>query len=113
MPEHTISSAQDDSRSPEEQTDEGGRSRSMRRWVLLALAAVFLAFLMREVLFPFENQPYMEISHGDHTHYVPKDRNETVPVSSFPMRPPESGERITPDGDIVSKNSADAGNDKP
>lgn len=38
-----------------------------------------------------------------HTHYLPKDRNETVPVSSFPMRPPDEGERITPDGDIVSK----------
>lgn len=73
------------------------------RWIIVAVAAVFFTFLMREVLFPFRGQPYMEISHGDHTHYVPKDRNETVPVSSFPMRPPEEGERITPDGDIVSK----------
>jgi hypothetical protein len=77
--------------------------RQVARWIVVALAVVFFGFLMREVLFPFRGQPYMEISHGDHIHYVPKDRNETVPVSSFPMSPPEEGERITPDGDIVPK----------
>ena len=58
---------------------------------------------MREVLFPFRGQPYLEIGHGDHTHYVPKDRNETVPVSSFPMVEPKAGQRITPDGDLVTE----------
>ena len=76
-------------------------ARTLWRWFLVAVGLVLFGVLMREVLFPFRDQPYMEIGHGSHTHYVPKDRNETVPVSSFPMRPPEQGERITPDGDIV------------
>lgn len=77
--------------------------RRLWRWFLLVLALVLFGFMMREVLFPFRDQPYLEIGHGNHTHYVPKDRNENVPVSSFPMRPPGPDERITPDGDIVPK----------
>ena len=79
------------------------RGRSLWRWFLVVVGLVLLGFMMREVLFPFRDQAYMEIGHGNHTHYVPKDRNETVPVSAFPMRPPGSGEQITPDGDIVSR----------
>lgn len=52
---------------------------------------------------PYRNQPYEEVPHGDHVHYVPKDRNEEVPIGQFPVQPPAEGERITPDGDIVSK----------
>ena len=79
------------------------RGRTLWRWFLVALGLVLFALVMRETLFPFRGQPYLEIGHGDHTHYVPKDRNETVPISSFPMRPPGADERITPDGDIVPK----------
>lgn len=50
---------------------------------------------------PYRGQDYGEIPHGDHVHYVPKDRNPDVPVSRFPTRPPEPGERITQDGNIV------------
>lgn len=88
--------------SPDPESDpEPGRPHRVRRWAFYLIGAVLLAVLLREVLYPFSDQPYMEISHGNHVHYVPKDRNETVPVSAFPMRPPESDERITPDGDIV------------
>lgn len=79
------------------------RGRRLWRWFLLAAGLVLLGFMMREVLFPFREQPYLEIGHGDHTHYVPKDRNETVPVSSFPMVEPKAGQRITPDGDLVTE----------
>lgn len=79
------------------------RLRTLWRRFLIVVGIILFGFVMREVLFPFQGQPYLEIGHGDHTHYVPKDRNETVPVSSFPMRPPRPGERITPDGDIVPK----------
>lgn len=87
---------------PAQETDAPNRGgRRVMRWVLVALALGLFGLLMREVLYPFQGRPYMEISHGDHTHYVPKDRNETVPVSAFPPRPPGAGERITPDGNIV------------
>ena len=75
--------------------------RSLRRWILLSVAAIFFAFVVYQVLNPFPDQPYMEIPHGDHVHYVPKDRNRDVPVSNFPTRPPGPDERITPDGQIV------------
>lgn len=77
------------------------RGRRLWRWFLLAAGLVLLGVMLRKVLFPFQGQSYLEIGHGDHTHYVPKDRNETVPVSSFPMVEPGPGERVTPDGDIV------------
>lgn len=76
--------------------------RSLRRWVLLVVAAVFFAFVTYQVLNPFPDQPYVEISHGSHVHYVPKDRNQDVPVSNFPTRPPDANEHITPEGRIVA-----------
>lgn len=90
---------------PDPSADDSPTSgpRKVMRWALVAIAVFLFGLLMREVLYPFRGRPYMEISHGDHTHYVPEDRNETVPVSSFPTRPPDRGERITPDGDIVAE----------
>ena len=81
-----------------------GRSRRRRIGLLAVLlaAAVFFGLVLREAMFPFAGKPYLEITHGDHSHYVPKDRNETVPISNFPRRPPGPDERVTPDGDIVA-----------
>lgn len=89
---------------PDSTSSDGSESAARRvmRWVVIAVTIFLFGLLMREVLYPFEGRPYMEISHGSHTHYVPKDRNETVPVSAFPTRPPGADERITPDGDVVS-----------
>ena len=84
-----------------EPTDSPERS-SMRRWILLVVAAVFFSFVLYQVLNPFPDQPYMEISHGDHVHYVPKDRNPDVPMNRFPTQPPGPNERILPDGRVVS-----------
>ena len=76
-------------------------SRTWRRWALLVLAAVFFAFVLRTVLFPHGDGPYVEVPHGDHVHYVPKDRDPDVPVGEFPTEKPGPNERITPDGRIV------------
>lgn len=84
----------------------GARRSRWRRIGLLAVllaAALFFGLVLREAMFPFAGKPYIGITHGDHTHYVPKDRNETVPISSFPTRPPGPGERVTPDGDIIAR----------
>lgn len=75
--------------------------RPLRRWVLLVVAAVFFTFVMYRVLNPFPDQPYLEIPHGDHVHYVPKDRDRDVSMSNFPTQPPGPDERITPDGRVV------------
>lgn len=84
------------------ETTESPERPSIRRWILLTVAAVFFSFVVYQVLNPFPDQPYMEISHGDHVHYVPKDRNPDVPMNRFPTQPPGPNERILPDGRIVS-----------
>jgi len=65
---------------------------------------MFLAFfgiIMWEVVNPYRNQRFEKIPHGDHVHYVPKDRNPNVSVSRFPTRKPAEDERITPKGEVV------------
>lgn len=82
--------------------DTRSRSRySWRRWVVVLGFGIFFSVLLWRVINPYRGQPYEKIPHGDHTHYVPKDRNTEVPVSRFPTQPPAEGERITPDGDVV------------
>jgi len=94
----TEASSSDDTRS------ESGTS--LRKWVVAAMILVFFSYLLWRVVNPYRNQPYEEVPHGDHVHYVPKDRNEDVPIGRFPTRPPEEGERLTPDGEIVSDSPA-------
>ena len=77
--------------------------RKRLRWILLAVAALFFAFVMRQVLDPFGDKDYAEISHGNHVHYVPKDRDPNVSMDRFPTRPPGPDERILPDGRVVPK----------
>lgn len=73
----------------------------LRRWLVLIAVLLFFALVMREVLDPFGSKGYVEISHGDHVHYVPEDRNPDVSISNFPTQPPGPNERITPEGRIV------------
>ena len=77
--------------------------RRKLRWLLVAFAGVLLVLVMQQVLNPFGNREYAEIPHGNHSHFVPKDRNPDVPLSNFPTRPPGPTERITPDGRIVPR----------
>lgn len=77
--------------------------RKRLRSILLVVALVFFALVMRRVLNPFGSNEFAEIPHGDHVHYVPKDRDPNVPLSSFPTRPPGENERLLPDGRIVPR----------
>jgi hypothetical protein len=82
-------------------TDSSAGRRSYRRWIVAVVLLVLFGTVMWTVINPYRNQPYEEVPHGDHVHYVPKERNEDVPISQFPTRPPNAGERLTPDGKIV------------
>ena len=77
--------------------------RKRLRWILLIVGLIFFLLVMRPVLNPFGDKDYAEISHGNHIHYVPKDRDPNVPLSNFPTTPPGPNERILPDGRIVPK----------
>lgn len=77
------------------------RKNSSIRWVFITIAVIFFAVVIADSLGMFNTKPYNEIPHGDHVHYVPRDRDPNVPVGEFPTRPPGPGERITPQGRIV------------
>lgn len=81
--------------------DDTTAPRTWRRWVAAVVLLAFFGALIWEVINPYRGQRFEKIPHGDHVHYVPKDRNPDVSVSRFPTRKPESDERITPDGNVV------------
>ena len=74
-----------------------------RRRVLLGIAGFFLFLALLSALDPFGDKGYVGISHGDHTHYVPEDRDPDVSISNFPGTPPGPNERILPDGRVVPR----------
>jgi hypothetical protein len=74
-----------------------------RRWVLLGIAGFFFLLAFFSALDPFGDKGYVGISHGDHTHYVPEDRDPDVSISNFPGTPPGPNERILPDGRVVPR----------
>lgn len=75
--------------------------RKRLRWIVLSIALLFFLFVIVDSMGIFHSLPYYEVPHGNHTHYVPKDRDKNVSIGQFPTRPPGEGERITPRGEIV------------
>ena len=75
--------------------------RKRLRRILLIVGLIFFAVVMRRVLDPFGD--YVELSHGNHSHFVPVDRDPNVPIDRFPNRPPGPDERLLPDGRIAPR----------
>jgi hypothetical protein len=75
--------------------------RKRIRQIVLLITLVFFGFVVASSLGVFSTLPYTEVPHGNHTHYVPKDRDPNVPIDRFPTQRPRENERITPDGRIV------------
>lgn len=84
-------------------TDTSTSTKAWRKWVAGAVLLIFFGALFREVINPYRNQRFGEIPHGDHVHYVPKDRDPDVPIGRFPTQEPAEDERITPDGNVVPR----------
>jgi len=97
--DHSSNDHSPNDHSPSDERSAGGGLS--RKGILGAVLFLFFSYLSWQVANPYRNQPYEKVPHGDHVHYVPKDWNEDVPISRFPRQPPEEGERITPDGEIV------------
>ncbi len=70
--------------------------------VVLAMVVAVLFFV--NALGVFDDKPYRAVPHGNHYHYVPIDRDMSVPLDAFPTVPPRPGERILPNGQIVREN---------
>lgn len=92
---------------PDGATPSGSAKRAntvrILKWAVFVAAVIFFFSVLREAVDPYGDQAYVEITHGDHVHYVPKDRDQNVPVGRFPTREPGPDERITPEGRIVAK----------
>ncbi len=75
--------------------------RSTRNKILLAIALLFMLVVLVDALGVFDSAPYTEVTHGDHVHFVPKDRDPEASLDHFPTTRPRSNERITPTGEVV------------
>lgn len=71
------------------------------RNILLAILGLFLAFVVLDSLGVFDDRPYFEVPHGNHTHYVPKDCEPALPVSQAPTSRPAPGQKVDCQGQIV------------
>jgi len=67
---------------------------------LVILAIVFMLAMFSSLGF-FDDKPYTIVPHGNHSHYVPKDRDPNMSIHEFPQQPPPPGMKIAPDGRIV------------
>lgn len=76
---------------------------TVRRWLVILGFGLLIWLMMDEVMDPYAATGYMEISHGDHKHYLPPDRDPNVSVSDFPTSLPGPNERITSTGQVVPK----------
>ena len=69
--------------------------------VVLSIVVIFIGLFFVNSLGIFDDKPYRAVPHGNHYHYVPLDRDPSVPLDAFPTNEPRPGERITPTGEIV------------
>ncbi|MFO8231406.1 MAG: hypothetical protein R6U20_01945 [Longimonas sp.] len=89
--------------SPPSESSQNSTSWSTRRWVVLGIAVLFFGFVLYEMINPFPGQPYLEVPHGDHVHYVPKDRDDDARLNDFPTTRPGPNERILPNGRVIEE----------
>jgi hypothetical protein len=71
------------------------------KYVLIVVGLFFFSFVIADSMGVFSKLPYTEVPHGNHTHYVPHDRDANVPIDRFPTQRPATDERIMPDGRVV------------
>lgn len=82
-------------------------TRKNIRILFVSFIVLLAGFVIADSLGFFDTKPYREVPHGNHSHFVPHDRDPNVSISDFPTRPPRKGERITPTGQIVPDTDGD------
>jgi hypothetical protein len=82
---------------------------SKRRIFILVVAAAFGTFVLADSMLVWHDEPYIEVPHGNHVHYVPKgcEDEEDFNMDAFPTTPPGPGEVITCDGQTVAVEAAE------
>ncbi len=69
------------------------RRKPLRVMLLVALG-VFFTFALLDTIGVFNEKPYYEVPHGDHSHYVPRDCDPELPFDRTPTTEPGPGMRI-------------------
>jgi hypothetical protein len=72
-----------------------------RRLIFVLIVAILATIVIIDSLKIFDDSPYVIVSHGNHVHYLPHDRDPAVPLDAFPTEKPRPGERIMPNGQVV------------
>lgn len=72
-----------------------------RRIIFVTILAIIAAVVIIDANRIFNPDEYIIVPHGNHVHYVPRDRDPNVHVHEFPMVRPRPNETITPDGRVV------------
>jgi hypothetical protein len=75
--------------------------RKTIKYTFLIVVTFLIGIAVIDSVGVFNKKDYVVVPHGNHNHYVPNDRDPDMPVHSFPQRPPNPGEKITPQGQIV------------
>lgn len=75
--------------------------KTIKRSVFAAIVILLGGFLLMDALHLFDDAEYVEVPHGSHSHFVPRDRDPNVPLENFPSVPPRPNERIMPNGEVV------------
>lgn len=74
----------------------------LRRWVI-GLALVLVGVVLIDALGVFDDTPFVKISHGNHSHYMPKERADGITAGNCPTRPPLAEEYLSPQCQIIRR----------
>lgn len=76
---------------------------SFKRTLPILLILFVSIALLRAVGFWDDGLPYNAINHGDHKHYMPKDKDENIGLDDCPTHPPDAESILTSQCQIVRK----------
>jgi hypothetical protein len=76
-------------------------SRTKLRRVIYTVGAIFVGVVIVDALDLFDDKTWSEISHGNHSHFVPYDKDEDVSVSNCPQSAPADNEIISPQCQVL------------
>ncbi|GAB5519152.1 MAG: hypothetical protein RhofKO_14030 [Rhodothermales bacterium] len=74
---------------------------SQRRLFVVIAFGILLAFVLLDTSGIFDDSPYLEIPHGNHVHYVPKDCGSDIDINRYPTAMAPAGQRIDCFGQYV------------
>lgn len=80
-------------------------TKNWLKYIFIAVVLILGGLAMADSLGYFNPKPYTAVSHGDHVHYVPENRDPDVGIDKFPSVPPGPHEVITPTGLVVPEDS--------